>query len=163
MSMPLLLPLFEWCDRTAIGTWIRTGSGWAFPIIETFHILALALLFGTVLIVDLRLLGAGLRRQPVSWIAAELWPWMMGSLALILVTGILLFLSEALKCYSNAGFRFKMVCLFFALIFHFTIFRHVALSNNEARPSSLRNKVVALVSMTLWLGVGVGGRAIGFV
>jgi hypothetical protein len=100
--MPSLLPFITWCNQTAVGTWIRTGSGWAFPIIETFHILALALLFGTTLIIDLRLLGAGMKRQRTSQIAAELWPLMMGSLALILVTGVLLFLSEAIKVYGNA-------------------------------------------------------------
>lgn len=161
--MPSLLPFITWCNQTAVGTWIRTGSGWAFPIIETFHILALALLFGTTLIVDLRLLGAGMKRQRVSRIAAELWPLMMGSLALILVTGVLLFLSEAIKVYGNAGFRFKMVCLVFALTFHFTIFRRVALADERTPAASAADKVVALVSMALWLGVGVGGRAIGFI
>jgi uncharacterized membrane protein len=88
---------------------------------------------------------------------------MMGSLALILITGVLLFLSEAIKVYGNAGFRFKMVCLVLALTFHFTIFRRVALSHEETHPASFGDKAVALVSMALWLGVGVGGRAIGFV
>ena len=161
--MPSLLPFITWCNQTAVGTWIRTGSGWAFPIIETFHILALALLFGTTLIIDLRLLGAGMKRQRTSQIAAELWPLMMGSLALILVTGVLLFLSEAIKVYGNAGFRFKIVCLVFALIFHFTVFRRVALSHEETHSPSPGDRAVALVSMALWLGVGVGGRAIGFV
>ena len=121
--MTSLLPFFEWCDQTAIGVWIRDDSTWAFPIIETFHILALTLLFGTILIVDLRLLGRGMQRQTASLLAKELGPWMYGSLALILPTGVLLFLSEALKCYGNDGFRFKMVFLAAALIFHFTAFR----------------------------------------
>ena len=158
--MNALLPFFEWCDHTAIGEAIRC-SVWAFPIIETFHIFALTLLFGTILVMDLRLLGAGLTRQPVSRVAANLWPWMMGSLAVILTTGTLLFLSEALKCFSNDGFRFKMVCLFFALLFHFTFFRRAAW--HEGAGSPLGRKMTAVVSMLLWLGVGVGGRAIGFV
>jgi hypothetical protein len=159
--MESLLPFFQWCDKTAIGVYIRDTSMWAFPIIETFHILALTVLFGTILIVDLRLLGMGMRRQAASLLARELGPWMYGSLALILPTGILLFLSEALKCYGNDGFRFKMVFLFAALVFHFTAFRWATAADSRMSPGS--RKIVALVSMALWLGVGIGGRAIGFV
>src|SRR5262245_35616203 len=125
-----LLPFFEWCDRTAIGVWIRGGT-WTFPIIETVHILALTVLFGTVLIVDLRLMGAGLKRPPVTAIGGVLAPWMLGSLAVILTTGVMLFLSEALKCYGNDGFRFKMVALALALVFHFTVFRRASLSDER--------------------------------
>jgi len=156
-----LYPFFEWCDRTAIGMWIRDESIWPFPIIETFHILALTLLFGTILIVDLRLLGMGMRRQSASMLARELRPWMYGALALILFTGTLLFLSEALRCYGNDGFRFKMVSLFLALAFHFATFRRATMDDSRMSPGW--KKLVALVSMTLWLCVGVGGRAIGFV
>lgn len=155
-----LLPFFEWCDNTAIGVWIRSTT-WAFPVIETFHIFALTLLYGTVLIVDLRLLGMGMRRQPVALLAGHLSSWMNGSLALMLVTGILLFLSEALRCYGNDGFMFKMLCLAAALVVHFTAFRR---ATADPPLMSLRSRqLVALVSMTLWLAVGVGGRAIAFV
>ncbi|MGB7217757.1 MAG: DUF6644 family protein [Vicinamibacterales bacterium] len=159
--MASLYPFFEWCDQTAIGVWIRDGSIWAFPLIETFHILALTLLFGTILIVDLRLLGMGMRRQSASMLVRQLSPWMYGALALILFTGILLFLSEALRCYGNDAFRFKMVCLFLALTFHFATFHRAAA--DDSRMSPQLRKAIALVSMTLWLCVGIGGRAIGFV
>ncbi|OFW32522.1 MAG: hypothetical protein A3G76_01225 [Acidobacteria bacterium RIFCSPLOWO2_12_FULL_65_11] len=157
-----LFPFFEWCDNTAISAWIRDTT-WSFPVIETFHILALTLLYGTILIVDLRLLGMGMRRQPTRFLAGELRSWMNASLAVILVTGVLLFLSEAIRCYGNDGFRFKMVFLFFAVTFHFTAFRRATAADDESRMSLGMKKVVALVSMTLWLAVGVGGRAIAFV
>ena len=100
-------------------------------------------------------------RQRVSQIARALWPLMVGSLAVILLTGVLLFLSEAVKIYGSIGFRFKMVCLVFAPSFHFTIFRRVTLSHEDPARSSLADQAVALISMALWPGVGVGGRAIG--
>ena len=161
MPMESLYPFFEWCDKTTIGVWIREGPTWAFPLIETFHILALTLLYGTILIVNLRLLGMGMRRQSSSMLARELSPWMHGSLVAILLTGAPLFLSEALKCYGNDGFRFKMVFLFLALILHFTGFRRATADDAQMSPGM--RKAVALASMTLWLGVGIGGRAIGFV
>jgi Family of unknown function (DUF6644) len=157
-----LLPFFQWCDATTIGAWIR-DSTWLFPLIETFHILALTVLFGTVLVIDLRLMGAGLRAQPVSVIARQLRPWLRGSLAVILASGVLLFLSEAMKCYGNDGFRFKMVALFLALGFQFTVFAYVTSPAGEARVWPVGKKMAALVSMALWLSVGIGGRAIGFV
>jgi hypothetical protein len=160
--MESLLPFFQWCDATAIGQAIREST-WIFPLIETIHILALTVLYGTVIVVDLRLLGAGLKRQTVSRVAAELRPWMFGSLALILCSGAMLFLSEAMKCFGNDGFRFKMVMLGLALVFQFTVFPWVTSPSRELRASPLLRKAAALVSMILWLGVGIGGRAIGFV
>ena len=160
--MEALLPFFQWCDATTVSGWIRE-SRWIFPLIETFHILALTVLFGTVLAIDLRLMGAGLKSQPVSAIARHLGPWMRGSLAVILVSGVLLFLSEAMKCYGNDAFRFKMVALLLALGFQFTVFAYVTSPAGEVRVRPIGRKAVALVSMALWLGVGIGGRAIGFV
>lgn len=73
------LPFFEWCEASTIGTAIKTSS-WAFAVIESVHLLGLALIGGAVLVVDLRLLGLGLRDQPVSDLAREAEPWFMGSL-----------------------------------------------------------------------------------
>ena len=65
----MLLPFFEWCEATTIGTLVRE-SLWLFPIIEAVHLLGLCLLFGALLIVDLRLLGVGLKDQPIAELAA---------------------------------------------------------------------------------------------
>jgi hypothetical protein len=103
----------------------------------------------------------GMRRQGIAVLTGQLSSWMNGSLALMLVTGILLFLSEALRCYGNDAFAFKMVCLAAALVFHFTAFRRA--TADPPRLSLRARQAVALVSMALWLGVGIGGRAIAFV
>ena len=63
-----LLPFFEWCENTAIGGAIR-NSVWLFPVIESFHLVALALIGGAVLLVNMRLLGLVLGRRPVSELA----------------------------------------------------------------------------------------------
>ncbi len=155
-----LLPFFEWCEHTALGTVIRE-SIWMFPVVEAMHLLGLALIGGAVLIVDLRLFGWGLRRLPVAQIAQDAHPWLVGSTVVMLVTGVLLFLSEATKCYFNAAFWAKMAFLLAALVYTFTIRRRVAMAD-EARIGMTRNRVVAAVSVLLWAGVGIGGRAIGF-
>jgi len=155
-----LLPFVQWCEGSALGTAIRTST-WAFAVIESVHLLALAAIGGAVLVVDLRLLGFGLRDQPIRQIARDAFPWLVGSLAVMLVTGIGLFLSEATKCYYSTPFWVKMGSLLLAILFTFTVRRKIT-SADEGRMSPAVYKVVALVSLALWFGVGAGGRWIGF-
>jgi hypothetical protein len=155
-----LLGFFQWCEQSGIGNAIRRSS-WLFPLIEAIHLLGLGVIGGAVLVVDMRLLGLGLRRQSVAQLTRDAQPWLVGSLMLMIVTGGLLFLSEAIKCYYHEAFWFKMTCLFLAIVFTFTVQRKVTLAD-EARVSPLWAKVVALTSVALWAGVGIGGRWIGF-
>jgi hypothetical protein len=157
--MQFLLPFFRWCDSTWLGETIR-GSRIYFPIIETFHLLALTILFGAVIVLNLRLCRIMMRNQPVIQVAQDLSPWAMWSLVVILVSGIMLFLSEAMKCYASKPFQVKMLFLFAALIFHFTIHRKVTKTDRD--PGLFSGLFVGGVNLFLWLGVGLGGRAIGF-
>jgi hypothetical protein len=155
-----LLSFFEWCEQTAIGETIR-NSTWMFPVIEAFHLLGLGLIGGTILLVDLRLLGFGLSRQPVSSLASAAEPWMIGALGLMLASGIPLFLSEAIKCYYSFPFWVKMISLFLALLFAFTVRRYVTRSGLAAERPQL-GQLTAIVSIVLWGGVAWGGRWIAF-
>ncbi len=155
-----LLPFFQWCYQSAIGETIRE-SIWLFPVIEAFHLLGLGLTVGAVLMVDLRLLGVGLRQQPVAELAAAVEPWLLGSLTLMITSGTLLFLSEAVKCYYSFPFWVKMTSLFLVLLFTFTVRRRVT-RTRLALDRPLLGRVTALVSLTLWFGVAWGGRWIGF-
>jgi uncharacterized membrane protein YhdT len=155
-----LLTFFQWCEASGIGETIRKSS-WLFPVIEAIHLLGLGVIGGAVLVVDLRLLGLGLKRQSTAQLTRDAQPWLVGSLILMIVTGGLLFLSEAIKCYYHDAFWFKMSCLFLAIVFTFTIQRKVTMTE-ETRLSPVWSKVVAVVSVLLWAGVGIGGRWIGF-
>jgi hypothetical protein len=157
--MHSLLPFFKWCDNTWLGETIR-GSRLYFPIIETFHLLALTILFGAVLVLTMRMCGLMMTNQPTSQVARDLGPWAGWSLVVILGSGIMLFLSEAMKCYASKPFQVKMTFLFAALIFHFTVHRRV--SRSEREPKLVWGAAVGVVNALLWLGVGLGGRAIGF-
>ena len=155
-----LLPFFTWCEKSAIGESIR-NSQWLFPVIESVHLLALVLIAGAVLVVDMRLFGLGLRRQPVAQLARDAQPWFIGGLIVMLTTGFLLFLSEAIKCYYSAAFAVKMTSLLLAMVFTFTVRRKVALAD-EGRVGPFWSRLVAVVSVALWSGVGIGGRWTGF-
>jgi hypothetical protein len=153
-----LLPLFHWLDRTALGA-VMKDSKWAFAVIEMVHLLGLALLGGVVLIVNLRLLGLVLRTRPADRIARDLAPLLKGSLAVMVVSGIPLVAEETMKCYYSPAFRLKMLFFALALGFYYVVHRRVTRSPFV---SGWVPRVVAGVSLALWLSVGVAGRAIGF-
>jgi uncharacterized membrane protein SirB2 len=155
-----VLSFFTWCENSSLGEAIR-ASRWLFPAIESFHLLALAVIGGAVLVVNLRLLGFGMERQPVAQLWRDTRPWLLGSLTIMVVSGLLLFTSEAVKLYYHEAFWVKMTSLLLSVLFTFTVVRKVAL----AQPGRVRpwwRRVVALISVVLWSGVGVGGRWIGF-
>jgi hypothetical protein len=151
----------EWADSSFFGHGIR-NSVWLFPFVEIFHLLALAVLGGTVLILNLRLLGIRFQRERVSDLARDVQPWMRGSLVAMLVSGFFLFSSESVKMYGNGAFRVKMVSLVLAILFTFTLHRKVTMSD-EAHVSPLWRNLAAVLSLVLWSGVGLAGRAIGIV
>src|SRR5258708_17168372 len=156
----LLMAFCQWCDNSFFGLGVR-NSVWLFPFVEIFHLVALGVLGGTILTVNLRLLGIRFRDEPVSELAREVQPWMIGSLAVMLVSGFFLFSSESVM-YGNSAFRAKMVSLVLAILFTFTLYRKVTLSP-EAQMAPIWHKLAALVSPVLWAGVGLAGRAIGYV
>lgn len=154
----MLFHLFQWIENSGLGEAIRE-SKWLFPVIESVHLLGLAVIGGAVLVVDLRLMGFGMRRQSVRQIARDVQPWLIGSLIVMLISGSLLFTSEAIKCYYHGAFWMKMTSLFLAILFTFTIRRSVTMADGIGM---VRSRVVAVVSLVLWSGVGIGGRWIGF-
>lgn len=156
----MLLPFFKWCEASWFGQTV-SNSVYLFPVVEAVHLLALAVIGGAVLIVDMRLAGLGLRHQPVGRIARGAQPWLVGSLVIMLATGFLLMTSEAMRCYYNAAFWLKMWSLLLAMIYTFTVRRRV-LAADQAAVTPIRAKLVALISVLLWSGVGIGGRGIGF-
>jgi hypothetical protein len=143
-----------------MGNWVR-DSRWIFPAIEAVHIVALALLFGAILLLNLRLLGLTLKNKPVAQLAREMAPWIFVSLIIILCSGVLLFASEAMKAYASVPFQVKMLFLFAAMIFHYTVYWRLTRSS-DTTIGPVWGKLAAIVSILLWLGVGLGGRGIGF-
>jgi len=155
-----LLDFFNWCYQTEIGETIRNSS-WLFPVIEALHLVGFGVTAGAVLIVELRLLGYGLIRQPVAQIAANAQPWLLGGVTVMFISGILLFMSESIKAYYSFAFWVKMACLFLVLVYTFTLRKRVTGTDLPARQPGLA-KSLAVLSIALWFGVAWGGRWIGF-
>jgi hypothetical protein len=152
-------PLWEWLQNTPVAETIQ-NSHVLLPAIEILHLLGLMLLVGTVWAVDVNLLGIGMRRQQGSRIAQELLPWTWAGLIMLLITGPLLFMSDAEKISMNSVFPVKMALLVVATVFHFTIYRKAA---TGAYPShSIKAKLAGGVSLLLWVGTGFAAKAMDF-
>jgi hypothetical protein len=153
---------------TAIAGLIRgdqVGAEWLFPIIETCHVLALATVFGTIVMVDFRLLGISSRASPVSRLSAEVLPWTWLAFMVAAVTGALMFLSKAETYWGNLQFRLKFLCMLLAginmLLFQFGIWRSVS-HWETTLPAPAPARVAGALSLLFWCGVIFFGRWIGF-
>jgi len=155
-----IYPFFEWCETSAIHEAIQ-GHESAYPALETFHLFGLTLLLGTIVILSLRLMGAILKKQPVAELAGELLPYQTTGLVLMVLSGILMFIATAVRCYGNTSFWIKMILLACALTYHFAYFRKLV-RKDEANIRPGRAKVGAVIALMLWFGVGIAGRSIGF-
>ena len=155
---PFLLPLFHWVDGSWLSREIR-ASTWQFAIFEMIHLLGLTMVLGSLMVLDLRLFGVGMRRMRAAELARDLSAWMLSGLAIIFISGVLLFFGEPMKLYGSPSFHLKMGLLALAILFQFTIFRSIA-SRREGSP--VVSKLAGVVSLVLWFGVGLAGRAIGF-
>ena len=158
MSRHSLYPLFDWYAHSVLGQTI-SASSFLIAFIEILHLIGLTLLIGTILAVDLTLLGVGLRQYPAARLATDLAPWTRGGLAIMLVTGPLLLSSEALKCFDSSAFWAKMGLLAIALIFHFTVHRRVVSAHPPT--AQVRAGLAACVSLALWTGVALAAKLIG--
>jgi hypothetical protein len=159
-----LLSICQWLQNESIGTSIRE-SVWTFPIIETVHLLALAFSVGIIIFVDLRLIGVAMTDQPVSEVFERLQPMAVKGFVINFLSGMLLFWSEPMKCYSSWYFRAKMVMLLIlglnAFLFSASTYKTVT-SWDKAMLTPVSARVAGWISLTFWLGVIVMGRAIAY-
>jgi hypothetical protein len=156
-----LLSIFEWLEDTSISNAIN-NSLYAFAMIQGVHLVSLAVIGGGVLVVSLRLFGAGFRGQRISDVAEAAHPWLIASLIGVVGSGFFMFASlAASKYYWNSAFWFKMYFLAAAIVFTFAVQQPLAKRERYHIPSLLA-KGSAVVSVFLWFMVTALGRGIGF-
>jgi hypothetical protein len=147
------MPFFEWMEAQAV----YAGSPYIGPVVNLIHLLAMVLFMGALLIVDLRLLGLGIRTQSVARLARDARPWLLLGLAGIIVTGIPQLMERATDQYATSTFWLKMYLILFGLIWTFTV-RRRAVGVDE--PLGAWPKLVALVSIGVWASVASLARLI---
>ncbi len=156
--------LLKSIEGWSLATAIREGL-YLFPMLESIHVIGLALVFGTILIIDLRLMGVASMGRPFQRMAPEIVKWTWFGFAVALITGALMFTTNATVYYHNTYFRIKMLLLLLAGvnmgIFESTTGRQVAKwGDQRSTPSSAR--IAARFSLVLWVSIIVFGRLIGF-
>lgn len=154
----MLLSFFLWVDSTRLAAVMR-DTAWGFAITSVFHLFGIILLLGGVAFTSMRLFGLFMTDRPVSQVAEGLRRWTLLGLTLTLVTGAGLFSGETMRLYNSGPFWIQMNFLFIALIFHFSLYWKV--TRWDDAPPLLRG-VTGFLAVTLWLGVGIAARAIGF-
>jgi hypothetical protein len=156
--MRVFLPFFHWVDTSWLSLEIR-ASTWQFAVFEMIHLIGLTMLLGSLMVLNFRLFGYGMRRQPMADLARDLRGWLLSGMVIVLGSGVFLFFGEPMKLFSSVPFHVKMILLALALIFQFTLYARV--TNGKETPSAM-NKLAGVVSLVLWFGVGLAGRGIGF-
>jgi len=136
-----------------------------FPFLESLHVVGLTMVFGTIAVLDLRMLGVASIRRPVARVALDVERWAWIAFALTAVTGALMFITNAGVYYHNVFFRLKMAMLVLAganvVMFDLTARRSLQQWNADVK-APLAGRAAATVSLLLWIGIIFMGRWIGF-
>lgn len=160
----MITEILQQLEGSALGIAISEGE-LLFPWLEAFHVVAVVVVFGSILTVDLRLLGGASYRQSAARMLRELLPWTWAAFGLAVVTGGAMFLSKATTYAANGYFQLKMVALLGAginmALFHLGAYRTIGHWDGQAvLPARVR--LAGAVSLALWLAVLCFGRWIGF-
>jgi hypothetical protein len=159
-----ILGFLEWLAATEWSIALHE-SLWAYPLIESAHVLTLGLFVGTAVMLDLRLLGWSFTRVPISEFTTRILPWTRVAFVMMTITGILLFYAIPVRNYQNIFFRVKMVMLVFALFniwyFHNRTERNLAAWDTAERPPRAA-RLAGMASIALWLAIVVAGRMIAY-
>lgn len=140
-------------------------SAFLFPTVECMHVVAITFVAGTIFMVDLRLLGVTARHQAVTRMTHEVLPWTWGAFVLAVITGSLLFSSNALKYYENEPFRFKALCMVLAgvnmVVFHLVTQKSVKTWDRDVGTPPAA-KIAGVLSLAFWILVVGFARWTGF-
>lgn len=135
------------------------NSEWLFPFFECIHIAMFAMSIGTIAVVDFRLLGLTLRNQSPAELLKATSLWTLIGLIVVITTGMVIFSSDPIRYYYNPSMRYKLIALVVAIIYNYTIHRKAILS----KASPLVSRMVAAVSLALWISIVFAGIFYSFV
>jgi hypothetical protein len=159
-----VLSICQWIYQTPMSVAIRE-SIWVYPILDVLHCVGILLVAGTIVVVDLRLLGFGLRRLPVSSVVGQVLPWTLGGFGFMLITGSLLAWSEPVRLYKSLFFPWKLLFLAIAglnaLLFHYGVYRGVGAWDSDSLTPA-RARLAGAISIACWICVIAAGRAVGY-
>ena len=154
-----LLSIFHWIQDTSLSDSLRKSDHLVGAAFGVFHVIGLILLLSALLLISLRLLGLGLRQQPVRQLTRSLSPLFWTGLAILVFSGTITFMPSAVFYYNNPALWIKAVLLLLAILVQVSLFRKITQLDE---PGPILAKTTALLTLSLWFGVGLAGRAIGY-
>jgi hypothetical protein len=158
-----IMDFLNWLGKTPLSLAVAQ-SEWLFPALEVVHVFAISMVFGTIAIIDLRLLGLASANRRYTEMARELLPWTWGAWVVAAIFGTLLMASRPASYFANTDYRLKFVCMGLAfinmLVFQFVTSRDIA--HWDKGGASLAGKVAGGLSLVLWIGVVYFARKTGY-
>jgi hypothetical protein len=162
--MSLFMDVIAYFEGSGLADNIRENDN-LFPLIESIHVVALCLVVGSIFMLDLRLLGLASTNRPVGRLIHAILPVTWGAFAIAVITGFLMFVSNATKYLANDFFVAKMCLLGVAglnmIIFHVISTRDLPQWEKQASPP-LRARLAGAFSILFWISIVACGRWIGF-
>ena len=162
--MPSIDNLLQWFESSSLAIFIQQ-SAWAFPAIETVHVIAVALVVGTISVVDLRLLELASTGRPITRLCREILPITWAAFVLAAIAGTLMFISQAMEYFVSYAFRVKFFIMALAginmLVFQLITYRRVS-NWDRGTAIPLAGRLAGAISLTCWIGIVFFGRWIGF-
>lgn len=160
----MILSFLQWLGETPWSIALHE-SQYVWSVVETAHVVTLALFVGTAAALDVRLLGAAMVQVPASEFTSRLLPWTRAGFAVMVLTGGLLFYATPITYYQSLFFRVKMLLLCVAAVniwyFHGRTHRGIASWNVGGRPPRAA-RIAAIVSLVSWSGIVVAGRLVAY-
>lgn len=161
----MIAGLLDAIAQSSIALWMTENLN-AFAWVESAHVMAIALVFGTILMVDLRLLGLASRSLDLGALARGLLPVTWIAFGLAVVTGYLMFATNPYGYFENTAFRFKMLLLLAAganmAVFHLVGYARALAADGAGQPPIVQARLAGFLSILIWLSVITAGRLIGF-
>jgi hypothetical protein len=154
----------QWIDQTALSQAIQ-ATNWVVPTVQTVHILAIAVVASSALMIDLRLIGVFWANRPMNAVSSRFLPLVWWPLLILAATGAIMITAEPARSLKNPAFQLKMVLLVAALIvtglFQFLQRRNATFGDLHAGPRAAA-AMLAIVSMLLWSSIIFAGRWIAY-
>ena len=161
----MLAALTKWIDTSPLNLWIANNESWVLPVVQSVHIICLALVLYAVGIIGLRMIGFGTKRMPVSGLYAHFRSWIWGSTGVMAFTGAIMIVGEPGRSLLNPVFQAKMLLLGAALTvtfgLEFLVRRNSIFWDDSSNPRIVV-RMAGIISLTLWLAVAVCGRWIAY-
>ncbi|PJR09917.1 DUF6644 family protein [Sinorhizobium meliloti] len=160
-----MLTFAEWIAQTAISQWLQVQGWWFVPALQSIHILAIAVVLSSLLMLNTRLLGLSGSGLTVPQVAQRYLPWLWWGLPILAVTGTLLIVAEPVRSLWNIAFWIKMALLLVALVLtlRFQGYAKIDPAFWENAANKTRIRGYAVLSLIVWVGIVFGGRWIGYV